>query len=65
MPPTETHEIPAVTFARFEGKLDQVIHDHSRRLGVLEDQSRAAGGKVMGWIGVGVSLVAVGISTFR
>lgn len=61
----EQTEIPAVTFARFEGKLDQVILDHSRRLDVLEQNTRAAGGKVMGWIGVAASLVAVAISTLR
>ena len=65
MPPTDAPEIAAVTFARFEGKLDQVILDHSRRLDVLEQGARAAGGKIMGWIGVGASLVAVAISTLR
>lgn len=51
-----------VTFARFEGKLDQVIVDHARRLDALEANSRAAGGKVMGWLGLATATVAVAIS---
>lgn len=62
MPPDT--EIPAVTFARFEGKLDQVILDHSRRLDVLEQNTRAAGGKVMGWLGLAASMVAVAITLY-
>lgn len=62
-------ELPAtqleVTFARFEGKLDQVIVDHARRLDALEASNRAAGSKVMGWIGVAVSLAAVGIAAVQ
>lgn len=59
---TTTGEIPAVTFARFEGKLDQVIIDHARRIDKLEENTRAAGGKVMGWLGLAASLVAVAIT---
>lgn len=54
-----TSEIPAVTFARFEGKLDQVIIDHARRIDKLEESTRAAGNKVMGWLTLAASLVAV------
>lgn len=63
MPPeAPAGEIQAVTFARFEGKLDQVIIDHARRIDKLEENTRAAGGKVMGWLGLAASMVAVVIT---